>query len=187
MQVFHELIFQENFKMSTERAEKPDLGHFKVNWLRHLKREECPCVSEFSTKDRGRVRVEEMMNGCSEPSSLKREGLQHITSSNRRQPLLLSTDSTSQTWHSTWTSSIQPSVLPLSGPHCTFDPLVLFWPLLFLHPFYRKPNRYQNIEKSLIHKLYSMTAWCHFSTILLLSPNQYYHHICVQCDSTTVI
>lgn len=47
-----------------------------------LKREECPSVSEFSTKDRGRVRVEKMMNGCSEPSSLKREGLQHITSSN---------------------------------------------------------------------------------------------------------
>lgn len=45
-------------KMNTEQKQRLDFGHFKVNWPRPLKREECSSVSEFSTKDRGRVRVE---------------------------------------------------------------------------------------------------------------------------------
>lgn len=63
-------------------------------------------LSEFSTKDRGRVTVEDcMMNGCSEPFSLERESLHH--QSQPRQ--LLTTASTSLNWHFTWARSIQPS------------------------------------------------------------------------------
>lgn len=155
-----------------------------------LKREECPSVSEFSTKDRGRVRVEKMMNGCSEPSSLKREGFttHYLIQSQLRQLLLLSTDSTFPTWHSTWTRSIQPSALPLSGLYCTCDPLLLSSPLFFLSPFYRKPNKDTKTEKN--PQFTNHIAWQHNTIsfnppvvyrvwIICESHDQYYHHACV--------
>lgn len=92
--------------------QRPDLGHFKVNWPRTLKREECSSVGEFSTKDRGRVRVE---NSCSEPFSLKREGLHQITTSSHNWGNCSYSALTAcpLNWHFTWTRSTQPSVLPL--------------------------------------------------------------------------
>lgn len=188
--VFHELIFQENLKMSPERAERPDLGRFKVNWLRLFEKRGmslCQWIQHQGQRQSQSGENDEWLQWAIQPE--KRGFTTHyLIQSQLRQLLLLSTDSTFPTWHSTWTRSIQPSVLPLSGLYCTRDPLLLSSPLFFLSPFYRKPNKDTKTEKN--PQFTNHIAWQHNTIsfnppvvyrvwIICVSHDQYYHHACV--------